>query len=87
MERARVALVGGLQGDRYNRAAVQIDRVLGLVRQMCAPVLHLRNPRILVDRALPLLVRRALLALAIQPLEFRPLSKPTLQPTSATAKR
>src|ERR1019366_9206568 len=42
-------------------------RVLGLVRQMRAPVLHLRNPRILVCRTLPLLVGRALLALAIQP--------------------
>src|SRR5277367_1668527 len=50
-----------------HRARVQIDRVLGLVRQVRAPVLHLRDPRILVLRALPLLVRGALLALAVQP--------------------
>src|SRR5450432_3108269 len=37
-----------------------------------APVLHLRHPRILVRRTLPLLVRRALLALAIQPCQLFP---------------
>src|SRR5437870_4328053 len=34
---------------------------------MRASIFHLRNPRILVRRALPFLIRRALLALAIQP--------------------
>ena len=33
---------------------------------MGAAVLHFRDPRVLVDRTLPLLVRGALLALAIQ---------------------
>src|SRR5450631_2354998 len=37
-----------------------------------APVFHLRHPRILVRRTLPLLVRRALLALAIQPCQLFP---------------
>ncbi len=40
--------------------------MLSLVRQVRAPVLHLRNPRVLVRRTLPLLVRHALLALAVQ---------------------
>jgi hypothetical protein len=40
--------------------------VLGFVRQMRAPILHLRDPRIAIRWALPLLIRRPLLALAIQ---------------------
>ena len=39
IERRRVALIGALQRDRQHRARVQIDRVLGLVRQMRAPIL------------------------------------------------
>jgi FixJ family two-component response regulator len=42
-----------LQRNCHYRTGVQIDRVLGLVRQVGATVLHLRNPRILVRRTLP----------------------------------
>jgi hypothetical protein len=44
----------------------------GLVGQMRAAILHLRNPRILVDPTLPLLVRRALLALTVNPSQLFP---------------
>src|SRR6266849_4594647 len=67
IERGRFALIGALQRDRHHRTRVQIHRVLGLVRQMRASVLHLRNPRVPVRRALPLLIRRAFLALTVQP--------------------
>ena len=66
VQRRRVALVGTLQRHRHHRTRVQIDRVFGLVRQVRPPVFHLRDPRILVRRTLPLLVRRAFLTLAIQ---------------------
>ena len=41
--------------------------MFGLVSQVRSAVLHLRNPRILISRTLPLLVGGALLALAIKP--------------------
>src|SRR5450755_1231875 len=66
VQRRRVALIRTLQRHRHHRTRVQIDRVLGLVRQVRAPVFHLRHSRILVRWTLPLLVRRAFLAFTIQ---------------------
>ena len=72
IQRRRIALVGRLQRHGHDGARVQIDRVLGLVRQVGAPVFHLRYPCVLVCRTLPLLVRRALLALPIEPRQILP---------------
>jgi hypothetical protein len=65
VQRHGVAQVGFMQRHRHHRTRIQIDRVLGLVSQVRAPVLHLRNPSIPVRRALPLLIRHAFLALAV----------------------
>src|SRR5664279_4622123 len=51
---------------RHHHAHVQIDRVLGPVRQERAPVFHLCHLRILVPWTLPVLVRLAFLAFAVQ---------------------
>ena len=67
IERGRIAQVGGFERHCHHRARVQIDGVLGLVGQVRTAILHLRDPCIFVDRTLPLPVRRALLALAVQP--------------------
>src|SRR5208283_4694778 len=72
VQRRGVAQVGRLQRHRHHRTRIQIDRVLGLVRQVRPPVLHLRNPRIPVRRALPLLIRHPLLPLAVQPCQVFP---------------
>jgi hypothetical protein len=70
--RRRVALIGRLQRHRHNRPARQVHRVLGLVRQVRPAVLHLRDARVRICRAHPLLVRRLLLPLAIQPRQLLP---------------
>jgi hypothetical protein len=66
-DRCRVALVGALHGDGDNRARLKIDSMLGFVSQMRAPVFHLRDLRIGIPGMRPVLVRRLLLALAVQP--------------------
>ena len=45
-DRAGIARIGRLHGDRQQCTAGQIHRMLGLVRQMRAPVLHLCDARI-----------------------------------------
>jgi hypothetical protein len=52
---------------RHHRSRVQIDPVLGLVRQVRATFFHLRNPRISIRRALPFPIRYSLLAHPIRP--------------------
>jgi transposase len=66
VQRRGVALIGRLQRHGHNHARLQIDRVLGLVSQVCASVLHLRDARVFVRRTLPVFVRGALLALAMR---------------------
>ena len=61
LHRGRVALVGALHRDADNRAGLQIDRMLGLVGQMRAPVLHLGDLGIGIARMRPLVVRPLLL--------------------------
>jgi hypothetical protein len=46
--------------------------VLGLVCQVGAPILHLRNPGILIRGALPFFVRHSLLAFSVQPRQLLP---------------
>src|SRR6516164_236143 len=62
-----VAPIRALQRHRYYRSRIQIDGVLGLVCQVGTSILHLRNPRILIRRALPFFVRHPLLAFPVQP--------------------
>ncbi len=50
LNRRGVALVRALHGDAHNRAGVEIDGVLGLVRQMRAAIFHLRDVRIRIVR-------------------------------------
>lgn len=53
MPRLRVALVRLVQRHAQQRPAGQIDHVLSLVRQLRAPVFHLRDPRIGIVRVFP----------------------------------
>jgi len=62
-DRRRVTLVGRMQRCRDDNPAVEIDGVLGLVCQVRTAVLQLRDLRLLVGLAGPLLIRQ-LLALA-----------------------
>jgi len=61
-----IAFVRALQRHGDHGAAVHIDRMFGLVRQVGRTVFHLRNPRIRVKRVFPILVRAFTLALLIQ---------------------
>ena len=45
-DRRRVAFVRALQGDRDNRAGLEVDGMLGFVGQMRPAILHLRDLRI-----------------------------------------
>ena len=60
----RVALVGALLRDTDDRAGLQIDRVLGFMRQMRPTVLHLRDPRVRIIRMRPVVVRALVLAVS-----------------------
>jgi hypothetical protein len=53
-----IAIRGRLQRDCHDRARFQIDCMFGLVGQMRAAVLHLRNPRIRIMRIFPIVVSR-----------------------------
>ena len=66
-DRRRVALVSALQRDRDNRARLEVHGMLGFVGQMRPTIFHLRDLRIRIVRVRPLLIRRLLLPLAIQP--------------------
>ena len=71
-DRRRVALVSALQGDRDNRARLEVHRMLGFVGQMRPAVFHLRDLRIRIVRVRPVLIRRLLLPLPIQPRQVLP---------------
>jgi hypothetical protein len=55
-QRALVGLVGVVNLRREDQLAVEVDRVLGLVRQVRAAVLPLGDPRIGIGRALPVVI-------------------------------
>ena len=67
-QRRRVSRIGRVDLRGHDHSADHIHRVLGLVRQMRRPVLHLRDPRVRVARTLPILVGDLLpFALAVHP--------------------
>jgi hypothetical protein len=72
VNRARVALVGCLQRHGHQRSACQIHGMFGLVRQVRTPILHLRDARIRVAGAYPLLIGSLLLSLPVQPHQLFP---------------
>ena len=59
--------IRALHRDGHDRAGLQIDGVLGLVRQVRAAVLHLRDLRVGIVRMRPVVVRALLLPLPIEP--------------------
>ncbi len=63
--RRRVAVVGILHRHADDRAGLQVDRMLGLVGQMRAAVLHLGDLRVGIVRMRPVVVRALLLPLPI----------------------
>ncbi len=69
--RGRVALVGALHRHAHHGAGVHVDRVLGLVREMRAPVFHLRDARLGIVWMLPIGVAALLRPLPIQAREVR----------------
>jgi len=70
LDRRRVALIGPFERHRHDCTRFQIDGVLGFVRQMRAPVLHFRHPRVGIPGMLPIFVGRFVLALLV---DFRQL--------------
>ena len=66
----RVALVGVLDGHPDDRSALEIDGMLGLVRQIRLPVLHLRDLRVGIVRMGPVIVRPFLFPLAVDARQF-----------------
>jgi len=60
------------QGDRDNRAGVEVDGMLGFVRQMGPAVFHLRDLRVGIPGMRPVFVRRLLFPLAVQPRQVLP---------------
>ena len=69
--RLRIGLVGVRDHCRHDRFTHQIHRVLRLIRQMRAPVLHLSDPTVRIGAALPLFIRDLLaFAATIQPTQI-----------------
>jgi hypothetical protein len=58
--------VVGRHGHRHYRARFQIHRVLGLVRQVGASILHLGDAGFRIVRIHPIVIRSLLRSLAIQ---------------------
>ena len=67
LQARRVAAIGALQRHRDERTRLEIHGVLRLVREMRPAIFHLRDARVRIRRACPLLVRALLLPLAIEP--------------------
>src|SRR4249919_1337298 len=69
-QRRRIAFVGGVDRRGDNDARVEVDDVLGFVREMRRAVLHSGDLRIGIGLARPVLIRELLaLALTIEPNE------------------
>ena len=71
-DRRRITLIGALHRHAHDRPGLQIDRVLGLVRQMRAAILHFRDARVGVVRMPPVGIAALLRALAIEARQVRP---------------
>ena len=67
-----IPLVGALDRHPDDGAGLQVDRMLGLVREVRAAVLHLRDARVGVVRMPPVGVAALLRAGPIQPRQIRP---------------
>ena len=65
-QRGGVTLIRTLDGDGHDRTRGHIHRLLRLVGQMRAAILHLRDSGVWIRRTLPLLVRALLLPQPIQ---------------------
>jgi len=65
-QRLRISFVARTERHGDDRAGLQIRYVLGFVRQMRTPVLHLRNTGIRVVGIVPLFVRGLLLSLLVE---------------------
>ena len=65
VDRGGVARCAGIDRHRQDRAAVQVNRVLGLVSQVRAAVLHLRDLRVRIVGVVPIVVRALLRPLAV----------------------
>ena len=65
VDRLRISQGGILNSHRHHRATVHIHRVLDLVRQMGATILHLGNSSIRVLWVLPIVVRALLGSLLV----------------------
>ena len=65
LNRGGVALVRPLHRDADDRAGLEIDRMLGLVREMRPAVLHLGNLGVGIVRMAPVVIRAFLLPLPI----------------------
>ena len=70
--RRRVARVGVLDGHADDRARLQVHRVLRLVGQVGAAVLHLRDLRVRVLRVGPVVVGTLLRPFPVEPGQLRP---------------
>ena len=64
--RLRVAAIGGLHRHGHDRRRVEIRCVLDFVREVRAPVLHLRDACVRVARVHPVVVATLLLALLVE---------------------
>ncbi len=68
----RIAVVRILHRHADDRPSLEIDDMLGLVRQVRPAVLHLHNLRVGIMRMGPIVVRALLLSLPIDPSQIRP---------------
>lgn len=64
--RRGIAFVGILYRDRHDRARLEIDGMLGLVREMRPTILHLHDLGVGIERMRPVVVRALGLPLTIQ---------------------
>ncbi len=71
VDRLRVSLGAAMQRHTQNGPALQVHRLLRLVREVRAAILHLRDLGIRIVRILPLLVRQLLLPLAVETSQLR----------------
>ena len=65
-QRLGVPLIGAAQMDRHQGLGIQIDRMLGLMSQVGASVLHLGNAGVRIVRVLPVVVGALLGSLLVE---------------------
>jgi hypothetical protein len=72
LDRRRIAQIGFLQRHRHHCPGVHVHRVLGLMGQVRAPVLHLGDARVRIMWVHPLVIRPLLFSLPIHPRQVFP---------------